>query len=166
MIMKPVDLRDVMRRWASGVAILTTGDRLQRHGMTVSSFNSISVEPPLVTATMANLTRTKQLVDRTGTFAINLLAAGQEGLSEIFAGHVSEQDDRFAGLKVDYPLNDIPVIADAVAWVLCRVVHTYPMPNSTLYIGKVLQALKTGDHPPLIYYDRSYHRIESEHEPK
>ena len=165
-MMKPVELREVMRRWASGVAILTTGDRLQQHGMTVSSFNSVSVDPSLVTVTLANLTRTKQLVDRMGTFSINLLAAGQEELSEIFAGHVSELNDRFAGLKVEHPLDEIPVLADAVAWVLCRVVHTYPMPHSTLYIGEVLKAMKTGDHPPLIYYDRSYHRIENEHEPK
>lgn len=164
--MKPVELREVMRRWASSVAILTTGDRLQQHGMTVSSFNSISVDPPLVTVTLANFTRTKQLVDRTGTFAINLLAAGHEELSEIFAGHVRELDDRFAGLKVEHPMNDIPALADAVAWVFCRVVHTYPMPNSTLYVAEVLQAWKTGDHPPLIYYDRSYHRIENEHETK
>ena len=163
-MMKPVELREVMRRWASGVAILTTGNRQQQHGMTVSSFTSISVDPPLVTVTMINTTRTKQLVDRTGTFAINLLSAGQGELSERFAGHLSDHGDRFKGLKVDYQFVGIPTLADAMAWVLCRVVHTYAMPNSTLYVGEVLHALKAGDHPPLIYFDRGYYRIENEHE--
>ena len=163
-MMMPVELREVMRRWASGVAILTTGDRQLQHGMTVNSFTSVSVDPPLVTVTMANTTRTRQMVDRVGTFAINLLSAGQEELSERFAGHVSEQDDRFAGLKVDYLFEGIPALAEAAAWVLCGVVHTYPMPNSTLYIGEVLQAMKAGDQLPLVYFNRGYHRIENEHE--
>lgn len=160
----PVELREVMRRWVSGVAILTTGDRHQQHGMTVNSFTSVSVDPPMVTVTMANNTRTKQMVDRVGTFAINLLSAGQEELSERFAGHVSEQDDRFAGLSVDHLFEEIPTLADAAAWVLCRVVHSYAMPNSTLYVGEVLHALKAENHLPLVYFNRGYHRIENEHD--
>ncbi len=162
--MTPVDLREVMRRWASGVAILTTGDRHQKNGMTVSSFTSVSVNPPMVTVTMTNTTRTKQMVDRVGTFAINLLSAGQEELSERFAGHVNEQDDRFSGLSVNYQYDNIPALADAMGWVFCRVVHTYAMPDSTLYIGEVLLALKAENHSPLVYFNRGYHRIENEHD--
>lgn len=163
-MMTPVELREVMRRWASGVAILTTGDRHQQHGMTVNSFTSVSVDPPMVTVTMTNTTRTKQLVDRVGTFAINLLTAGQEELSERFAGHVNERDDRFSGLSVNYQYDEIPMLADAMGWVLCRVVHTYAMPHSTLYIGEVLLALKDKKHSPLVYFNRGYHRIENEHD--
>jgi len=54
-----VELREVMRRWPSGVAVLTSSTREMRHGMTVNSFVSISVEPPLITVTMNNDTRTK-----------------------------------------------------------------------------------------------------------
>lgn len=164
MTKKPFELREIMRRWASGVAILTTGDRQEQHGMTVSSFTSISVDPPLITVTMTNSSRTKQMVDRIGTFAINLLSAGQEDLSERFAGRVSELEDRFQGLAIEHTLDTIPMLADAMAWVLCRVVHRYEMLNSTLYVGEVLQALKAGNHPPLVYFDRNYHRIENGHE--
>lgn len=163
-MLKDVELREVMRRWVSGVAILTTGDHMQQHGMTVSSFTSISVDPPMVTVTLNNATRTKQLVDTTGAFAINLLSEGQEELSERFAGRVSDHVNRFDGVRVQYSPEDIPMLPDAAAYVLCRVVYTYAMANSTLYIAEVIRSIKAANHPPLVYFDRSYHRIENGHQ--
>ena len=153
-----VELRDVMRRWASGVAILTSRSNDAQHGMTVSSFTSISVRPPLITVTLNSATRTKHLVDESGIFAINLLSEGQQALADRFAGRVSESEDRFHGLEVLYDANHIPMLAEAAAWLSCKVVHTYDMPESTLYVGEVLSARKTEDRPPLVYFNRDYHR--------
>ncbi|MEL7590515.1 MAG: flavin reductase family protein [Anaerolineaceae bacterium] len=154
-----VDLKAVMRRWASGVAILTSGTRLVRHGMTVNSFDSISVLPPLVTVTLNNTTRSKHLVDENGSFAINLLSEEQQELSDRFAGRTSESDDRFEGLEVFYTTHELPLLTQAMAWLECKVVHQYPMPESTLYVGEVLSALKVEDRPPLVYFNQDYHRI-------
>lgn len=154
-----VDLKAVMRRWVSGVAILTSGSRLARHGMTVSSFDSVSIKPPLVTVTLSNAARTKHLVDESGNFAINLLSEDQQDLSERFAGRTGESEDRFNGLEVFYPAQEIPLLAEAMAWIECKVVHQYAMPESTLYVGEVLSALKAEDRPPLVYFNRDYHGI-------
>ena len=155
-----VELMEVMRRWPSGVAILTSGDSVARQGMTVSSFTSISVEPPLITVTMENARRTKRMVDERGYFAINLLAEGQQDLSDLFAGRLSEMDDRFSGLEVVFGEYELPLLVAAAAWLECRVVYRYEMPLSTLYVGEVLKAQKSEDRSPLVYFNRDYHRIE------
>lgn len=154
-----VDLKEVMRRWVSGVAILTSGSRLNRHGMTVSSFNSISVQPPLVTVTLSNAARSKHLVDECGIFGINLLSDDQQELADRFAGRTSASEDRFQGLDVFLGLHEIPMLSAAAAWLECKVVHQFAMPESTLYVGEVLTALKVENRPPLIYFNRDYHRI-------
>lgn len=154
-----VNLKAVMRRWASGVAILTSGSRLVRHGMTVSSFDSISVLPPLVTVTLSNSARSKHLVDESGNFAINLLSEDHHELSDRFAGRTSDSEDRFNGLDLFYTAYGIPLLAEAMAWLECKVVHQYAMPESTLYVGEVLNALKVEDRPPLIYFNRDYHGL-------
>lgn len=154
-----VDLKAVMRRWASGVAILTSGSRLVRHGMTVSSFDSVSVQPPLVTVTLSNTARSKYLVDESGNFAINLLSEDQQELSDRFAGRTSDSEDRFHGLELFYTAYGIPLLVDAMAWLECKVVHQYAMPDSTLYVGEVVSALKAEDRPPLVYFNRDYHEL-------
>jgi flavin reductase (DIM6/NTAB) family NADH-FMN oxidoreductase RutF len=155
-----IGLRDVMRRWVTGVAVLTCGDWSVYHGMTVNSFTSISVDPPRVTVTLANSTRTKYLVDEAGFFAVNLLSADQQEISERFAGRLAEEGDRFQNLHIIYGENHLPMIEEAAAHLECMVIHTYPMENSTLYVGAVLSCRKGEDKPPLVYFNRSYHRIE------
>jgi len=154
-----VDLRQVMRRWPSGVAILTAAAGSIAHGMSVNSFTSVSVDPEMVTVTLANTTRTKRIVDQTGLFAINLLSEAQSELSEIFAGKIPEHDDRFAGVEVRLGDNQLPLLEAACAHLECRVVHTVELPQSTLYVAEVLNAEKAADVPPLVYFNRDYHRI-------
>lgn len=153
------DLRGVMQRWPSGVAILTARDGEHVYGMTVGSFTSVSIDPPLVTVTLANKTRSKGLVERSGAFAINLLTEDQQQLADVFAGRIQEHEDRFEGVEVTPGLNQVPLIARAAAHLECRVVHAYAMENSTLFVAEVLNAEKAQDAQPLVYFNRAYHRI-------
>jgi len=149
-----IDLRQAMRRWPSGVAVVTSGDKNISHGMTVNSFVSISIEPPTVSVTMANNTRTKKLVEELGLFAVNLLAEDQEHMSEVFAGKVGEEGDRFEGLEITTGKTGVPLLMCANAWLECRVIHRYELPNSTLYIGEVVSALVNRQEMPLVYFNR------------
>jgi len=153
------DLKQVMRRWPSGVAVITSSYKRNVHGMTVNSFISVSVDPPMVTVTLANTTRTKDLVDRSGYFAINLLSEGQNDISDRFAGRIAEDEDRFNGLAVKAGMESLPLLDAAVAHLECRVVHRYEMENSTLYIGEVMRAAKAEDKLPLVYFNRDYRGI-------
>ena len=156
------DLKQVMRRWPSGVAVITSSYKRNVHGMTVNSFTSVSVDPPMVTVTLANTTRTKDLVDRSGYFAINLLSEGQNDISDRFAGRIAEDEDRFNGLAVKAGMESLPLLDAAAAHLECRVVHRYEMENSTLYIGEVMRAAKAVDKLPLVYFNRDYRGIKNE----
>ena len=153
------DLRGVMRRWVSGVAILTAGNQVTRRGLTVNSFTSVSVDPPAVTVTLANQAKTRQVLEENGCFVIHLLREDQVHLSDLFAGRIPEEGDRFASQEVFYGELGLPILADAAAYLVCRVIHRYEMTNSTLYIGEVLSAHKTENAPPLVYSDREYRRL-------
>lgn len=157
--MHPTNLKEVMRRWVSGVAILTTGNESVRHGMTVNSFTSVSIDPPCVTVTLAHSSRTKKLLDQTDYFGIHLLAEDQQDLSDRFADRMPDNEDRFSNLKTVEGTNHIPILQDAAAYLECKVIHRFEMTNSTLYIGEVLTSEKGEDKPPLAYFNREYHRI-------
>lgn len=152
-------LRQVMRHWTAGVTVVTSKYIGSIHGMTVNSFTSISLDPPIVSVTLANSTRTLEMVKNSGVFAVSILSENQANLSDRFAGKIPEEGDRFAGIDVFTLDSGAPLISNSLAYLDCKVVNTYEMPNSTLILGEVIAA-KTGENaPPLIYRNRSYHSL-------
>jgi flavin reductase (DIM6/NTAB) family NADH-FMN oxidoreductase RutF len=152
-------LRQVMRQWTTGVSVVTSrvGDLV--HGMTVSSFTSVSLEPPIVAVTLADLARTYELVSESGVFAVTILAAGQEAISDRFAGRIVPDDERFVGVPVFSMVTGCPLIAGGLAFLDCRVVHAHPLGESTVFFGEVLAAQIEPDGQPLVYHNRGYHRL-------
>ena len=86
MSLDPEKLRHAMRAWTTGVAIVTSMYEGQQYGMTVNSFTSISLEPPLISVTLKQLTHTHDLVVKSGMFSVTILTAEQKELSDRFAG--------------------------------------------------------------------------------
>jgi flavin reductase (DIM6/NTAB) family NADH-FMN oxidoreductase RutF len=154
-------LRQVMRRWVAGVTIVTSQAGERRHGMTVNSFTSLSLDPPLVSVTLASNTRTHALVQDSGRFGVTILSQEQAHLSDIFAGKVPDGGDRFEGVEVFHLSEHLPLIQNGLASLDCKVVHIHPLGNSTLFIGSVEAAWHREDGEPLIYYNRTYRRMEA-----
>lgn len=75
----PAELRRAMSRFATGVAVITTGDDAGPQGMTVNSLTSVSLEPPLLLVCLNAATRTAAALLGSGRFAVNILGARQEG---------------------------------------------------------------------------------------
>lgn len=155
-----LDLREIMRRWVTGVSIVTVEDGGNRHGATVSSLASISLDPPLITVTLTNNTRTHQMVANTGHFGVTILSHEQQFLSERFAGAISEDQDRFEGVDYFDIYENIPVLKGGLATLGCRVVHSHEMPNSTLFIAEVIASQLGDEQEPLVYVNRTYRRLE------
>ena len=157
------ELRRAMRQWATGVTVVSVYHDGQHHGMTVSSFTSLSLEPALVLISLEQVTKTHKLVQAAGTFAVTILGQHMQDVSDTFAGRVSDIEDRFAGLETFTLITGAPLLTSGLAWFDCRVVATYPAGTHTVYIGEVLQA-KTNtriEETPLLYYDRGYRRMDS-----
>ena len=86
MPISPDDFRSALSRFASGVTVVTTKDAAGRmHGITVSAFSSVSLEPPLVLICIEKETGSHYAFGESGLFAVNVLSASQAGLSERFA---------------------------------------------------------------------------------
>ena len=160
MPLNPDDLRHAMRQWATGVTVVTAQSAGVRHGMTVSSFTSLSLEPPLVLVSLEQTAKTYRLVQEARHFGVTVLSQEQVEISNRFAGRIPDGEDRFAGLESFSMISGAPLLQGGLAWFDCVVIATYPAGNHTVFIGEVLAA-QTGDPAsPLLYYDRDYRNLE------
>lgn len=147
-------------RWPSGVTIITTASGEQIHGMTVSDFSGASLSPPLVTICCNRDSTTTRLIAEGGCFAVNILAADQQDLSNRFASKKLETV-RFEG--VDYGLggSGAPLLDGVVAQLDCKLVGTHDAGDHVIYIGHV-ESAEVHDREPLVYCDGGYRRLAPE----
>lgn len=149
-------LRAAMRAWTTGVAIVTAAHGGQQHGMTVSSFASISLDPPLVAISLQTASHTHVLLSRAFAFGVTILAANQQPLSERFAGRAGDASTRLEGVETETLATGAPFIKGGLAFLDCRVTQAIQAGTNTLFIAEVV-AVKTGDREsPLVYQDRTY----------
>ncbi len=154
-------LRELMRRWASGVSLVTASDAGGPHGMTVSSFSSLSLDPALVMVSLERGARTHRMVDAGGGFAVVFLKQEQRDLAERFAGGVVDLQDRFAGVSHEASPAGHPLPVERLAYLDCQVVAAHPAGTHTVFIGEVVGGEPSSPGNPLIYFNRNYRRLES-----
>ncbi|MDQ2692242.1 MAG: flavin reductase family protein [Chloroflexota bacterium] len=159
MTLDPEKLRGAMRAWTTGVAIVTSIYEDQQYGMTVNSFTSISLDPPLVCVTLRRLTHTHDLVVKSGMFSITILTAAQKELSDRFAGKIPSLVNRFDGVQTETISLDAPVFKDGMAYFDCQVVSSMPFGENTLFIAEVVDARGEGEGEPLVYHNREFWRL-------
>jgi flavin reductase (DIM6/NTAB) family NADH-FMN oxidoreductase RutF len=150
-------LRHMMRAWTSGVTVVTAAHAGERHGMTVSSFTSVSLAPALIVISLQAESRTSRLVQASGAFAVTILSADQLALSERFAGRAGDGDpDRLSGLEIESLVTGAPALKAGMARLDCRVVQAIPAGMNTLYLAEVLAVSGEVDGRPLVYHNREY----------
>ena len=148
--------RKAMSFFPSGVTVVTTEDQGEPFGMTVSAFSSLSLAPPLCLICIEKSTRLHELIPKSEKFAVNILAAGQEEISNQFA---SRSPDRFSGVAIRSGKLALPLLSDALANIECRLHATLPGGDHTIFVGEVVAAdLRDGE--ALLYYRSAYRRIE------
>lgn len=150
--------KSVLRRWTSGVAIVTTraGERVA--GMTVSSFSAVSLEPPLVLFCADKRALTEPVLAEAGVFAVNVLAAEQLELSAQFA-LAGNEPLRFEGLACRSGPTGSPWLPDTLAVLDCRTVAAHEAGDHVIYVGEVEAAAFDAAREPLAYYDAAYRRL-------
>ncbi len=149
------DFRAALGQFASGVTIVTTRHADGRPvGLTVSSFCSVSLEPPLVLVCIHARSEATEAARACGLFAVSLLAEDQQALSQRFAARDGE---RFAGLAPS-GAHGLVLIPGALAQLECRLATMHAAGDHFVWIGEVL-ALRTQPGRPLLYHDRGYRRL-------
>lgn len=160
MLVNSEELRNVMRNWATGVTVVSAEYEGVRHGMTVSSFTSLSLSPPLVLVSLEKGTQTHRLVQAAGHFGVTILGQEQAGISDIFAGRKSDSEDRFAGLETFTLVSGAPILRGGLGGFDCKISSMFDAGTQTVFIGEVLAVQNGGQASPLIYFDRSYRKLE------
>ena len=154
------EFRAVMRHWTASVAILTSSDRGDTHGMTITSFTSISVEPALVSVSVSKSTRTLERIDKSGWFGVTILSEDQQWIAERFAGKDAGLLNRFDNIDTFTLRSEAPLINNGLAFFDCSVIYRYEMEHSILLIARV-EAVEHGKSAePLIYTDRQYGTVD------
>ena len=148
-----------MRAWASGVTIVTASHAGEQHGMTVNSFTSVALEPPLIIISLQAGSRTQVLISQANAFAVTILADDQQDISDRFAGRVPDAEDRLAGLETETLDTGAPFVKGGLAYLDCRVMQIIPVGSSTLFLAEVMAARGNGEGQPLVYHDRSYKKL-------
>jgi flavin reductase (DIM6/NTAB) family NADH-FMN oxidoreductase RutF len=157
MTVAPEAFKQALARWASGVTIVTSRHGAEVHGMTVSAFSSVSLDPPLVLVCADKTSNTNALIQRSGVLSISVLALGQEALSNKFASKRQEWE-RFVGLDCKDGATGCPRIPGAAVALDCRVTQTVDAGDHLVYIAHVEDAAVT-DARPLVYYRSAYHTL-------
>lgn len=135
--------------FATGVAVATALDSDGRRvGMTVSSFNSVSLEPPLVLWSIANDSRSYDVFTNAEHFGVNVLAIDQ---SEIAAQFAQKGGEKFAGLDCREGLGGVPLLPKYAACFECRTEHVYAGGDHKIIVGRVLR-FEDCKSDPLIFY--------------
>jgi 3-hydroxy-9,10-secoandrosta-1,3,5(10)-triene-9,17-dione monooxygenase reductase component len=145
--------RHALGAFATGVTIVSTrsSDGIDV-GLTANSFNSVSLDPPLVLWSLAKASRALPIFMGSGYFTIHVLAADQEAISARFA-RMSE--DKFAGLDVERGLGGTPMLRDFSARFQCRTAFQYEGGDHMIFVGQV-EAFDHTDRKPLVFHAGKY----------
>jgi flavin reductase (DIM6/NTAB) family NADH-FMN oxidoreductase RutF len=149
--------KSALGRFASGVTVVTTrGSDGADHGMTASSFCSVSLDPPLVLVCVEKIASMHDSIVACEHFAINVLADSQEQLARRFAVAAG---NRFEGVGFSRGAHSLPILDDVLAWLECRRTITYEGGDHSIIVGAVTAA-KWRDSKPLLYYRGGYAGME------
>lgn len=156
----PIDatqFRAALALRASGVSIVTAADGERIHGMTVSDFAGVSLEPPLLLVCADKRSHTLPLIEAGRCFCLNLLASDQEALSNRFASKEHEWT-RFEGLACTRGATGAPHIPGALASLDCAVVALHDAGDHVIVVGRVEAAVQA-EGAPLVYWNGGYRRV-------
>jgi 3-hydroxy-9,10-secoandrosta-1,3,5(10)-triene-9,17-dione monooxygenase reductase component len=149
----PRDFRRALGSFATGVTIITTRDAEgEPVGLTVNSFNSVSMNPPLVLWSLANEAMSLPAFRDADYWAVHILATDQEDLSTRFA---KRGEDKFADLDIEEGRGGIPLLKGCTARFQCRTASSYQGGDHLIFIGEVLN-YDHFENPPLVFHGGRY----------
>ena len=151
------DFRRALGSFATGVTVLTTLDADGRScGMTISSFNSVSLDPPLILWSLSLDSPSLATFRNATHYAVNVLAADQQALSNRFASRLI---DRFEGVETRSGLSGTPLLEGCCAWFECRHEAIYPGGDHLIFVGRVERFAAQPGLAPLLFHAGAYARL-------
>jgi flavin reductase (DIM6/NTAB) family NADH-FMN oxidoreductase RutF len=150
----PEEFKSVMRRFPTGVTVVTSLREDEPRGVTVSAFASVSADPPLVLICINREARSYLYISTSKIFCVNFLSGDQRELAERFSGKRRER--QFEGVEYDVDATGAAVLRGTVAHLDCEVLEEHQAGSHSIFIGRVLSCVSRSG-SPLGYYNGDFH---------
>ena len=147
--------RAALGQWPTGVALVTTVVEDTWHGVTVSSFSSVSLDPPLVSVCLARTAFVHDLIAGSGVFGVTVLGKDHADIGRRFA-RFDPAVDRFGADAWETAKTGSPLLSSALSWLDCTVASAYDGGDHTIFVGEVLAAATPRSTSPLLYHSRTW----------
>lgn len=149
----PRELRNCFGKFATGITVITSNTKNgKKIGLTVNSFSSLSIDPPMILWSLDNRSFNLEDLKEASHFAVNVLASDQMEISNNFA---SRAEDKFDGIEIFDGKNGMPILKDTVAYLECKNVNQYPGGDHTIFVGEVVN-FEISNKKPLLYANGQY----------
>ena len=154
------DLRAMMARFATGVSVVAARHGPLLAGMTANAIASVSVDPPLLLASINTKSETHEAIRGSHSFAVSILGTDQQALADCFARPTTAGKlQQFCGAPWHEAETGSPILDGAIAFFDCRVTDRHPGGDHSLFVGEIVAAGFTPDAEPLIWYASAYRRL-------
>lgn len=154
------EFRAAMSMFATGVTIVTTRAGETLHGLTVNAFCSLSLAPPLVLVCVDKKAQSHDFIIAGRCFAVNVLSAAQQELSQRFAQNHLDGTARFANLAYHHAVTGAPILPQALCWLDCKLVATHEGGDHSIFVGEVVALAQGEASEPLLYFRSQYQKLE------
>lgn len=150
--------KKALQLWASGIAVVTSkSEQLGLRGMTVTAFASVSAEPPQILVCLNQSADTGENIDQNQRFAVNILNAQQQDVSNNFSGG-SSQEERFANTRWSLGETGVPILDESILSLECKVVEKIRAGTHWIMIGEI-EAITSRSGEPLLYFRSNYRQL-------
>lgn len=147
-------MRNVLRRFPTGVVAVTYLIDNRPNGATMNSFTSISLNPPLIALFITDRTRSVEAIRACGNFVINILKSDQQWIAQKLAGPYSE--DKFTDIEWRKGYFGTPIIENSLAYIEAKVVGDQTIADHVFFVGEAINAQVLSESKPLVYHMRTY----------
>ncbi len=152
------EFRKTLGQFATGVTVITTlGADARRVGVTVSSFNSLSMHPPMILWSLAKSAFSLPAFEQAKFFNVHVLGADQGALSRCFS---SPGTDKFGGIETQKGLDDTPILPQHAALFECKTAHLYAGGDHMIIVGQVIK-FSCNNTTPLVFHGGQYRGIDN-----
>jgi flavin reductase (DIM6/NTAB) family NADH-FMN oxidoreductase RutF len=161
----PVDateFRLTMRRVPSPVVVITMGNESEMRGITIGSFTSVSLDPPLISFNVTRSAQSHQLLQETDRFAVHVIGESQVHLANHFAKPHLTGDEQFENVPHQINAHGTPIIDDVTSILHCVCHDVLPAEDHSLFLGRVVDLDDRVDDGAVLYYQSSYRSVGSE----
>ncbi|MEA2652453.1 MAG: flavin reductase [Chloroflexota bacterium] len=153
-------LRELMGRFATGITVVAARHGPFLAGMTANAIATISIDPPILMASIAVKAETHGAIIGSHSFSVSVLADDQQALAECFAQPTTANKlKRFCDAAWHEAETGSPILEGALAYFDCRLTERHPGGDHTLFLGEIVAAGYREDAAPLLWYGSQYRRL-------